>query len=209
MQKLFGADTRRIEVRDHEGKPAFTTISERTFDTTVEDLWNAITNPERIARWFTPVSGELKLGGRYRLEDNAEGTIERCDPPEALDLSWEFAGTMSWVRARIRPDGGGARLTLEHFAHMEGPGAEHFQQFGPAAGGVGWDLGLEGLRMHLAGLEAPIDPEAAQAWMGSEEGRAFIRASGEAWAEAHIAFGADPEEARAMAERTIAFYSGG
>lgn len=63
--------------------------------------------------------------------------------------------------------------------------------------------------MHLAGLDAPVEPEAAQAWMSSEEGKAFIRGSGEAWAKAHIASGADPEEAWAMAERTIAFYSGG
>lgn len=211
MAGSFGAESRRWEKREHRGKPAYGTVSTRTFDTTVEDLWDAITKPERIARWFGTVQGQLERGGRFQIVGNAEGTIERCDAPEALDLTWEFGGTMSWVRVRVGSEGGRARLTIEHFSHPveEGPGAEFFATYGPAAGGVGWDLGLEGLRMHLAGLDAPVEPEAAQAWMSSEEGKAFIRGSGEAWAKAHIASGADPEEAWAMAERTIAFYSGG
>jgi uncharacterized protein YndB with AHSA1/START domain len=40
----------------------------------VEDVWDACTNPARIPRWFLPVSGELRLGGRYQLEGNAGGT---------------------------------------------------------------------------------------------------------------------------------------
>lgn len=207
MAGAFGAEHRRWEAREHRGKPAFASVSIRSFETTVEELWNAITDPERLARWFGRVGGDFRLGGRFQIEHNAEGTIERCDAPEALDLTWEFAGTMSWVQARVAPAPAGARLTIAH--PVEGPAAEHFKQFGPAAGGVGWDLALEGLRMHLAGQIAPVEPEAAQAWMGSEEGKAFIRGSGEAWCEAHIASGADPEEARAMAERTIAFYTGG
>ena len=47
-------------------------------------LWDACTNAERIPRWFLPVSGDLRLGGRYQLEGNAGGTIERCDPPRSL-----------------------------------------------------------------------------------------------------------------------------
>lgn len=161
MQQVFGAEERQVKSLEHEGKRAHATVSTRTYATTVEELWEAISNPERLARFFAPVRGEFRPGGRYQIEGNAEGTIERCDPREALDLSWEFAGTTSWVRIRLAPVEGGARLRLEHLAHE------------------------------------------------TEAGRAFIRESGEAWAAAHIAAGADPEEARAMAERTIAFYTGG
>ena len=44
-------------------------------------MWDACTDPERIGRWFLPVSGDLRLGGRYQLEGNAGGEILRCEPP--------------------------------------------------------------------------------------------------------------------------------
>jgi hypothetical protein len=150
----------------------------------------------------------LKLGGRYQLKGNAGGTITRCDPPEALDLTWEFAGGTSWVNLRLAADSKKARLTLEHIAHKDGIGEEHLKKFGPGATGVGWDLGLHGLKQHLANPALAIDPAAFEAWTLSSEGKAFIRKCGEAWGEAHIASGANPEEARAQAERTIAFYTG-
>jgi hypothetical protein len=47
-----------------------------------DQVWDACTNPERIPHWFLPVSGDLRLHGRFHLQDNASGTIERCDPPK-------------------------------------------------------------------------------------------------------------------------------
>jgi uncharacterized protein YndB with AHSA1/START domain len=208
MENAFGTEFRRVENREHLGKPALVGVAIRIYDTTVEDLWEAITTPERLARWFLPVEGDLKLGGRYQLKGNAGGTITRCDPPEALDLTWEFGGGTSWVNLRLAPDGQKARLTLEHIAHKDGIGEEHLKRYGPGATGVGWDLGLHGLKQHLANPEVAIDPAAFEGWTLSTEGKAFIRKCGEAWGEAHIASGANPEEARAQAERTIAFYTG-
>ena len=86
---------------------------------------------------------------------------------------------------------------------------EHLKQYGPGAGGVGWDLGLYGLERHLADPAGALDHEAVEAWTTSSEGKAFMRGSGEAWGAAHAASGEDPDEARAQAERTIAFYTGG
>jgi uncharacterized protein YndB with AHSA1/START domain len=180
----------------------------RTFDTTVEDLWEAVTTPQRLARWFSPVEGDLKLGGRYQIKGNAGGTITRCDPPEALDVTWEFGGGTSWVNVRLAAAGEKARLTLEHIAHKDGIGAEHLKKYGPGATGVGWDLWLHGLKLHLGNPEVTLDPAEAEAWLRSSEGKAFVRSSGEAWSEAYIASGASPDEARAQAERTIAFYTG-
>ena len=57
---------RRIGTRDE----ARTLTISRVYDTGIEDLWDACTNPERIPRWFLPVSGDLELGGRYALEGN-------------------------------------------------------------------------------------------------------------------------------------------
>jgi uncharacterized protein YndB with AHSA1/START domain len=78
----LGAEFRRFEDRMHDGKPARVVVAARTYDTGTEDLWDALTSRERIPRWFLPIEGDLKLGGRYQLKGNAGGTISRCDPPK-------------------------------------------------------------------------------------------------------------------------------
>ncbi len=208
MTNVFGSEFRRVDNREHLGKPALVAVAIRSYPTTVEDLWEAITTPERLARWFLPVEGELKLGGRYQLKGNAGGTITRCERPGALDVTWEFMGGTSWVNLRLAPDPNGARLTLEHIAHKDGIGEEHLKKYGPGAVGVGWDLGLYGLERHLANPAAALDHEAIEAWTTSSEGKAFMRGSGEAWGAAHAASGEDAADARARAARTIAFYLG-
>ncbi|MGE3636541.1 MAG: SRPBCC family protein [Sandaracinaceae bacterium] len=208
MGNVFGAEFRRVENREHLGKPALVAVAIRTYDTDVDDLWDAITTPERLARWFLPVEGDLSLGGRYQLKGNAGGTITRCDAPEALDLTWEIMGGTSRVTLRLDADGDRARLTLEHIAHRDGIGEDHLKKFGPGAVGIGWDLTLHGLERHLAAPAAVMDPAEAEAWARSSEGKAFIRESGEGWYEAHAASGEDRDQARAQADRTIAFYTG-
>lgn len=210
FENALGAEFRRFEDREHEGRPARVVVAVRGYDTGVEDLWDALTNRERIPRWFLPVEGELQLGGRYQLKGNAGGTITRCEPPRALDLTWEFGGGTSWVTVRLEPDGEGdrTRLTLEHIVAASDVD-QHWAQYGPGAVGVGWDLTLMGLGLHLAGGGAPVDPAAAAAWSASDAGKAFMRASAEAWIAAHVAGGEDPQVARGMGERTAAFYTGG
>jgi uncharacterized protein YndB with AHSA1/START domain len=61
------------------GEARVVTIS-RTYDTDVDDLWDAVTNPQRIPRWFLPITGDLQVGGRYQLEGNASGTPKRYAP---------------------------------------------------------------------------------------------------------------------------------
>jgi uncharacterized protein YndB with AHSA1/START domain len=209
MTNIFGAEFRRVDNREYLGQPAIVAIAARSYDTTAEDLWNAVTTPARLARWFGKVDGDLKLGGRYHITGNASGTITRCDAPRALDLTWEFGGGTSWVTLRLEPQGSKARLTLEHIAHRGGIGEEHLKQYGPGAVGIGWDLSLHGLQLHLSDPGHFRDHEAAEAWTQTDEGKAFMRGSGEAWGQAHAASGEDPAEARAKAQRTIAAYTGG
>ena len=143
------------------GEARVVTLSQ-AYEGSLGDVWDACTNPERIARWFLPVSGDLRLGGRYQLEGNAGGTIERCDPPRSFAATWEFGGQKSWIEVSLseQPDGR-IRLELEHVAHVT---AELWAQFGPGAVGVGWDMTLLGLARHLSGHE-PNGPElAATCW---------------------------------------------
>jgi len=203
-------DARRtIGTRTLEAGDATVATISRVYPTTVEDLWNACTDPDRLPRWFLPVTGELAVGGKYQLQGNASGTVERCDAPHSFAATWEFGGEVSWIEVTLTPEGSpdhpAARLTLEHIAHVDD---ERWEQYGPGAVGVGWDLALSsGLARHIATGES-VDPAAAEAWSTSPEGIAFIAAASEAWGEASIAHGTPADAARAATARTTAFYTG-
>src|SRR5688500_438259 len=159
----LGAVTRAVENRIHEGRPAHVVVASRTYDTTIDDLWDALTSRERIPRWFLPVSGDLKLGGRYQLKGNAGGTITTCEPPKALGVTWEYGGQTSWVTVRLTARAAErTELELEHLAHVP---AEFWDQYGPGAVGVGWDLALMGLGEYVSNPGGPaVTPETAEAW---------------------------------------------
>ena len=207
LTSMIGAEFREVADREWDGKPAKAVVAARVYDTDPKDLWDALTNPERIPRWFSPVTGDLKLGGRYQVEGNAGGTILRCDTAAALDITWEFGGGTSWVTLRLVREGPGTRLTLEHIMLATDMQGDHWQKFGPGAVGVGWDLSFLGLGLHLASGGAK-PPETNPAWMASDEAKAFMRGSAEAWGQAHIASGEDPETARRMATGTAQAYTG-
>ena len=203
----LGATTRVVDDCMHDGRPARMVVATCSYATDAADLWDALTNAERIPRWFLPVSGKLRLGGRYQLEGNAGGEITTCEPPERLAVTWEYGGQMSWVTLMLAPAGDGrTRLTLEHVAHREG-GEEFWAQFGPGAVGVGWDLALMGLGKHIATGEA-LDAGREQQWVVSPEGKQFVKHVSDGWCRAAIAGGEEAGPARAAAERTRAFYTG-
>ena len=203
VQGSLAAVERSVSARERDGRPARVVGLSRRYATTPAELWDAATTADRIPRWFLPVEGEIALGGRYQLEGNAGGLITACEPRSHLALTWEFGGDLSWLEAWVRHDGPGrARLTLTHTSLV----TEHWEQYGAGATGVGWELILLGLAMHLADPEAPKPDEVA--FVTSANGRAFIAASSAAWAEAAIAAGDEPGAARAAAARTTAFYTG-
>ncbi|MEU8082101.1 SRPBCC family protein [Micromonospora sp. NPDC049101] len=187
------------------GEARVTTISQ-TYQATAEDLWDACTNAERIPRWFLPISGDLRLGGKYELQGNAHGVIESCEPPHRFTATWEYGDEVSWIEVRITAvDDERARLDLDHIAHVD---QDRWAQFGPGAVGVGWDLGLLGLAAHLAGDGSGVTPEQSAEWSASAEGRQAMELSSRLWGAASIAAGTDADEANAAAARTTAFYTG-
>ena len=198
-----GLTAREVRAGSRDGAPTKVVIARRTYPTTQADLWDAVTSAERIPRWFLPVSGELKPGGRYQLEGNAGGVIERCAEPESFTVTWEFGEMVSWLTVTLVPDGQGTRLELAHEAHVD-PGL--WGQFGPGAVGVGWDLGLMGLGLHLEN-GAQVDPALAVTFPASADGAEFIRRSAAGWADAAIRDGDEPGPAREAAERTVVFYT--
>ncbi|MFI0482907.1 SRPBCC family protein [Actinomadura sp. 9N215] len=200
----INAVRRRVGDRVLEAGAARTMTIGRSYDTDVEDLWEAVTTADRISRWFLPVSGELRPGGRFALEGNASGTIERCDPPKSFFATWEYAGQISWIEVRLTPeDGDRSRLELEHIAHVD----DHWDQYGPGAVGIGWEQGLLGLTLHLSS-GADVRDDMGAEWAMTDEGKEFTRLSGEGWFRAHVESGADEATARRAADKTIAAYTG-
>jgi uncharacterized protein YndB with AHSA1/START domain len=201
----IGAVRREVKACERDGRPARAVVAERTYDTTVDDVWDAITNRERIPRWLLPIEGELKLGGRYQLEGNAGGEVTGCEPPTHLAVTWEFGGGVTWLDVHLseHPDGG-TLLRMEHVALADD--LEMWDQFGPGGVGLGWDLTLLGLAEHLlTGGSVDVDAEMATSGDGAE----FMAGSADAWCEADIAFGTPEDVARAASERTKAAYTGG
>ena len=178
----------------------------RDYDAPIEDVWDALTNPERIGRWFLPISGDYRLGGRYQFEGNAGGEIVACERPNRLKVTWEYGEmtsdvAVSEVELRLAPvDGGRTRFELEHTAIVP---EERWAEYGPGAVGIGWDQGLLGLTLHLRGgsVDDPV------AWQLSEDGREFATRSSGAWGEANLAAGGDPEAVARGVANSTAFYA--
>jgi uncharacterized protein YndB with AHSA1/START domain len=176
-----------------------TVLLRRGYPTTVEDLWDAMTDPDRIKRWFMPVTGDLRVGGSFQLQGNAGGDILTCEPPRLLRLT--FGGPTSLVELRLRQDSGDdTLLELEHTVPIEmarsGAGALYV--------GPGWDGALMGLGLHITG-EFTGDPTVAA---NSIEVQEFSRQSIDVWAAVVAESGtATTDEISAATEVSLAQFS--
>lgn len=198
------AASRQTGTRSVDGVAARTVTLRRHYDAPIADVWDAITDPARIGRWFLPVSGDLRLGGSYQLEGNAGGDIVGCQPPNRLAVTWFFGpradGDIGLVEVTLAEERGGTSLVLDHIANVP---PERWDEFGPGAVGVGWDLVLVGLSWHLDGQEPPNHEELES----SPEVRRAMIASSEAWGVALAASGASDDEVKRAVTNTTSFYA--
>jgi uncharacterized protein YndB with AHSA1/START domain len=171
---------RDVVERETGGEKGIGVVLRREYDAPIEDVWDAVTDPDRLRRWFLPVSGDLRVGGTFQLEGNAGGEVLRCEPPRLLRVSW--GGPTSLVDLRLSAGAaGGTSVELEHTVPLDiaGSGA------GGLYVGPGWDLTLLGLGGYLRG-EVVEDPVA---WDGSPEVRDYSARTIDAWAAAVEASG--------------------
>lgn len=202
FEALFGHVQREVEEIIREENTMRKVSLKRDYATNSEDLWDALTNPGRLQNWFLPVSGELAPGGHYALKGNASGEILTCDAPKHFSLTWIFGDNVSYVDVTITaitPET--SRLQLSHTMTKD----DHWDQFGPGATGVGWELGFLGLDTHL-GFQDKRFAEAS--WMETDECKQLMRQSSEAWKDAHIVSGEDPSIANSQHLRTAGFFTG-
>lgn len=154
----------------------------REYAADAPDVWDALTDPDRLRRWFMPVTGDLRRGGTFQTEGNAGGEILTCDAPHLLRVTWGDAASI--VELRVTPvDAERTAVVLEHSVPVAfaGSGA------GALYVGPGWDLSLLALGLDLAG---DPDPRVEEGPQGLEAGRlsvaawvAVVEASGTATAE--------------------------
>ena len=124
---------------------------EDRYDTEITDLWSALTDPGRLARWYGDVEGDLRAGGEFRLHIESAGwdgtgRVEACEPPQRLlvttrgvDESYEEA-----IEATLTADGDQTILVIE----TQGIPLDLVGAYG-----VGYQIHAENLAAHLAGRE--------------------------------------------------------
>ena len=138
---------------------------EDRYDTDIDDLWSAITDPDRLARWFGGVDGELSQRGEFRVHiadaGDRTGQVEACEPPQRLVVTTRETDE-SYRRGQGVPpfdavwditltaDGDRTILVIE----VKGMPLEKIAFFG-----AGWQIHAENLAAYLAGRE-PDDVEA-------------------------------------------------
>ena len=198
------AMSRTVRNLERDGKPAKAVVASCIYATDAADLWDAVTNPKRLPRWFAPVTGNLELGGRFHIQGNASGTVTECVPNQKIAATWEFGGGMSWINITLRQKGDGTELELEHIAHID----PHWDMFGPGAVGVGWDLSFLGLAHNVDDPTIEKPPEADESWFTTPEARDLIRIASDDWGRAAIGSGEDKAKALEAAESTRKFYTG-
>ncbi len=123
---------------------------EDRFDTDLNDLWSALTDPDRLVRWLGEVEGDLRLGGEFRAHYFAsgwEGTgrVEECEPPQRLVIRTKSPDEPDGViEATLTADDDQTLLVIED----RGLPLEQI-----AAYGAGNQIHLEDLAAYLAGGE--------------------------------------------------------
>ncbi len=121
------------------------------FDTHIDDLWSALTDPGRLARWLGEFEGDLRLGGEFRarfFSSGWEGTgrVEACEPPRHLLVMTrdDRQAEEHAIEATLTADGNHTILILEE----RGMPVNLL-----AAYGAGIQVHIEDLAAHIAGRE--------------------------------------------------------
>jgi uncharacterized protein YndB with AHSA1/START domain len=124
---------------------------EDRYDTDIDDLWSAITDPSRLARWYGEVRGDLRVGGELRIRVFSSGwegarRVEACEPPrrplmvgKEEDAPYELA-TEVW----LTPDGDQTILAVEE----RGMPLDYLAGYG-----AGVQIHVEDLATYLGGRE--------------------------------------------------------
>jgi uncharacterized protein YndB with AHSA1/START domain len=127
----------------------------RVYDASVEDVWDACTDPERLARWYTVVTGDLRVGGEFTQVNMGTGVVLDCEPPSYLRVAVGDGRDEIEVRLSSLP-GGRTELELQHATTFDEHEIEGTVYDAVFCMGGGYYPRLQALAMLLAG-ELPAD----------------------------------------------------
>lgn len=122
---------------------------EGRYDTGIDDLWSALTEPQRLARWLAAVDGDLRPGGEFGATFTSSwagrGRVDVCQPPQRLLVTMSPGqDDETVIVAELVADGAQTILVLEE----RGLPLEEI-----AVHGAGWQVHAEDLATHLSGRE--------------------------------------------------------
>jgi uncharacterized protein YndB with AHSA1/START domain len=120
---------------------------EDIYSTDIDDLWSAVTQPDRLARWLADLDGDPAAGPvGAKFTSGWEGTlrVEVCDAPRHLLVSSTDDDGDGVIEATLVAEGERTRLIIEERGL---PVPEY------VAHGAGWQAHLEDLESYLAGRE--------------------------------------------------------
>lgn len=123
---------------------------EGRYSTDIDDLWSALTDPQRLARWVAEVDGDLRLGTTFHASFTSgwegSGRVDVCEAPRRLlvTMSSEDDDDETAIEAELTTDGDHTRLVIEERGLPLSEAAAH---------GAGWQVHVEDLGAHLAGLD--------------------------------------------------------
>lgn len=120
---------------------------EDLYDTTIDDLWSALTDPRRLAHWIAEVDGDLRLGGqihaRFTSGWDGPGRIDICQAPHRLTVTMSPGmPDETVIDATLVPEHDKTRLVIEERGIPRDELAYH---------GAGWQAHVEDLTAHLHG----------------------------------------------------------
>ena len=140
---------------------------EDRYATDIDDLWSAITEPDRLARWWGKVDGDLRAGGEFHLVVEWEGTghVDVCEPPHRLQVTIRESDESyrqgqgvppfdSKIQATLTPAGDQTDLVIE----VRGMPLDKIAFYG-----TGWQIHAENLAIYLSGQERrDVEPRWAE-----------------------------------------------
>jgi uncharacterized protein YndB with AHSA1/START domain len=133
---------------------------EDRYDTDIDDLWSAVTDPERLARWYGKVDGDLRAGGTFTVYvESAQlesiGHVDTCEPPQRLRITTRETEESAQrgngpqpfdqtLEATLSAAGAETVLTIE----IRGLPLDKIEYYG-----AGWQIHAENLAAHITHQE--------------------------------------------------------
>lgn len=122
---------------------------EDVYPTDIHDLWSAISEPDRLARWLVTVDGDTSIGNTFGAQFTSgwDGNlrVDVCSAPHNLVVTASDDEGETIMEATLTPEGAGTRLVVEERGLPLSEYAGH---------GSGWQAHFEDLGAYLAGRGA-------------------------------------------------------